>query len=79
MCQGISDFVEAVKADDRHSCFARMNGNENDSCMQLLRDMNVVEVPTFLFFRDGEDTLVLVKESVEDTSVLVKVSSSERS
>ncbi|KAI3464765.1 hypothetical protein Pfo_021428 [Paulownia fortunei] len=34
--------------------FARMNGDENDSCMQFLRDMNVVEVPTFLFIRDGE-------------------------
>lgn len=34
--------------------FARMNGDENDSCMQFLRDMNVVEVPTFLFIRDGQ-------------------------
>lgn len=34
--------------------FARMNGDENDSCMQFLQDMNVVEVPTFLFIRDGE-------------------------
>ncbi|KAA8537471.1 hypothetical protein F0562_027079 [Nyssa sinensis] len=34
--------------------FARMNGDENDSCMEFLRDMNVVEVPTFLFIRDGE-------------------------
>ncbi|KAI4316992.1 hypothetical protein L6164_024908 [Bauhinia variegata] len=34
--------------------FARMNGDENDSCMQFLKDMNVVEVPTFLFIRDGE-------------------------
>ncbi|KZV16539.1 hypothetical protein F511_11371 [Dorcoceras hygrometricum] len=34
--------------------FARMNGDENESCMQFLRDMNVVEVPTFLFIRDGE-------------------------
>lgn len=33
--------------------FARMNGDENDSCMEFLRDMNVVEVPTFLFIRDG--------------------------
>ncbi|KAH9693555.1 Thioredoxin-like protein CDSP32 [Citrus sinensis] len=31
-----------------------MNGDENDSCMQFLRDMNVVEVPTFLFIRDGQ-------------------------
>ncbi|GKU90167.1 hypothetical protein SLEP1_g4203 [Rubroshorea leprosula] len=34
--------------------FARMNGDENDSCMRFLRDMDVVEVPTFLFIRDGE-------------------------
>lgn len=34
--------------------FARMNGDENDSCMEFLRDMNVIEVPTFLFIRDGE-------------------------
>ncbi|CAI9117021.1 OLC1v1018332C1 [Oldenlandia corymbosa var. corymbosa] len=34
--------------------FARMNGDENDSCMQFLKDQNVVEVPTFLFIRNGE-------------------------
>ncbi|KAK1431355.1 hypothetical protein QVD17_07812 [Tagetes erecta] len=34
--------------------FARMNGDENDSCMQFLKEMDVVEVPTFLFIRDGE-------------------------
>lgn len=34
--------------------FARMNGDENDSCMRFLKDMEVVEVPTFLFIRDGE-------------------------
>ncbi|XP_057504006.1 thioredoxin-like protein CDSP32, chloroplastic [Actinidia eriantha] len=34
--------------------FARMNGDENDSCMKFLKDMDVVEVPTFLFIRDGE-------------------------
>ncbi|GAV75501.1 Thioredoxin domain-containing protein [Cephalotus follicularis] len=34
--------------------FARMNGDENDSCMQFLKDMNVIEVPTFVFIRDGE-------------------------
>ncbi|KAI5668876.1 hypothetical protein M9H77_18729 [Catharanthus roseus] len=34
--------------------FARMNGDENDSCMKFLKDMNVVQVPTFLFIRDGE-------------------------
>ncbi|KAM7517315.1 hypothetical protein LguiA_006898 [Lonicera macranthoides] len=34
--------------------FARMNGDENESCMEFLRDMDVIEVPTFLFIRDGE-------------------------
>ncbi|KAK3127013.1 hypothetical protein QOZ80_7AG0566930 [Eleusine coracana subsp. coracana] len=34
--------------------FARMNGDENESCMEFLRDMDVVEVPTFLFIRDGK-------------------------
>ncbi|CAA3033793.1 thioredoxin CDSP32, chloroplastic [Olea europaea subsp. europaea] len=34
--------------------FARMNGDENESCMQFLRDMNVIEVPTFVFIRDGQ-------------------------
>ncbi|KAL0904183.1 hypothetical protein M5K25_026258 [Dendrobium thyrsiflorum] len=34
--------------------FARMNGDENDSCMGFLKDMGVVEVPTFLFVKDGE-------------------------
>ncbi|XP_068646194.1 thioredoxin-like protein CDSP32, chloroplastic [Aristolochia californica] len=34
--------------------FARMDGDENDSCMQFLKDMDVVEVPTFLFIRDGK-------------------------
>ncbi|XP_010266060.1 PREDICTED: thioredoxin-like protein CDSP32, chloroplastic [Nelumbo nucifera] len=34
--------------------FARMNGDENDSCMQFLKDMDVIEVPTFLFIRDGD-------------------------
>lgn len=34
--------------------FARLNGDENDSCMEFLKDMDVVEVPTFLFIRDGK-------------------------
>ncbi|CAN7130423.1 unnamed protein product [Brassica rapa subsp. narinosa] len=34
--------------------FARMNGDENDSCMEFLKDMNVIEVPTFLFIRNGD-------------------------
>ncbi|MCL7022622.1 hypothetical protein MKW94_006932 [Papaver nudicaule] len=34
--------------------FARMNGDENESCMQFLKDMKIVRVPTFLFIRDGD-------------------------
>ncbi|RZC63677.1 hypothetical protein C5167_025417 [Papaver somniferum] len=34
--------------------FARMDGAENESCMQFSKDMKVVEVPTFLFIRDGD-------------------------
>ncbi|XP_004499312.1 thioredoxin-like protein CDSP32, chloroplastic [Cicer arietinum] len=34
--------------------FARMNGDENESCMEFLRDMEVIQVPTFLFIRDGQ-------------------------
>lgn len=32
--------------------FARMNGDENEECMKFLKQMNVIEVPTFLFIRD---------------------------
>lgn len=34
--------------------FARMNGDENESCMEFLKDMEVVQVPTFLFIRGGK-------------------------
>lgn len=34
--------------------FARMNGDENRECMEFLRTMDVVEVPTFLFIKDGK-------------------------
>ncbi|KAM7475179.1 hypothetical protein LguiB_022422 [Lonicera macranthoides] len=34
--------------------FARMSGDENESCMEFLREMEVVKVPTFLFVKDGE-------------------------
>lgn len=34
--------------------FARMNGDENESCMEFVKDMDVVEVPTFLFIKNGE-------------------------
>ncbi|KAI3848158.1 hypothetical protein MKX03_012331 [Papaver bracteatum] len=33
--------------------FARMDGDENESCVQFLKDMEVVEAPTFMFLRDG--------------------------
>ncbi|KAI3859818.1 hypothetical protein MKW92_048344 [Papaver armeniacum] len=33
--------------------FARMDGDENDSCRQFLKDMEVVKAPTFMFLRDG--------------------------
>ena len=32
--------------------FARMNGDENEECKKFLKQMNVIEVPTFLFIRD---------------------------
>ncbi|KAI8005147.1 hypothetical protein LOK49_LG08G00180 [Camellia lanceoleosa] len=34
--------------------FARMNGDENESCMTFVKDMEVIEVPTFLFIKEGE-------------------------
>ncbi|KAF5943106.1 hypothetical protein HYC85_020748 [Camellia sinensis] len=34
--------------------FARMNGDENESCMAFVKDMEVIEVPTFLFIKEGE-------------------------
>ncbi|KAG8368053.1 hypothetical protein BUALT_Bualt15G0005400 [Buddleja alternifolia] len=34
--------------------FARMNADENESCMEMLKEMNVSKVPAFLFFRNGE-------------------------
>lgn len=34
--------------------FARMNGDENKECMEFLRINKVVEVPTFLFIKDGK-------------------------
>ncbi|NP_001148573.2 electron transporter/ thiol-disulfide exchange intermediate [Zea mays] len=37
-----------------NTVFARMNGDENDSCMEFLRAMKIVEVPTFVFIRDGQ-------------------------
>ena len=45
---------EAARSMTETTVFARMNGDENDSCIQFLRDMDVVEVPTFVFIRDGK-------------------------
>ncbi|KAL3693530.1 hypothetical protein R1sor_007181 [Riccia sorocarpa] len=36
-----------------NTVFARMHGDENEDCMELLRSMDVIEVPTFIFIRDG--------------------------
>ncbi|KAI3867927.1 hypothetical protein MKX03_022795 [Papaver bracteatum] len=33
--------------------FAKIDRDENDNCKDFLEDMEVVEVPTFLFIRDG--------------------------
>lgn len=48
--------------------FSRMNGDENEECMEFLITMKILEVPTFLFIKDGEIcgryTLVLAKMSL---------------
>jgi hypothetical protein len=46
--------VELSRSMADTTVFARMNGDQNNSCMQFLKDMDVVEVPTFLFIRDGK-------------------------
>ncbi|KAL0365700.1 UNVERIFIED_CONTAM: Thioredoxin-like protein CDSP32, chloroplastic [Sesamum angustifolium] len=33
--------------------FARMNADENDSCMKMLREIDVSRVPAFLFLKNG--------------------------
>lgn len=45
--------IKLSKQMSEHVVFARMNGDENESCMEFLKEMDVVEVPTFLFIRDG--------------------------
>ncbi|CAK9194800.1 unnamed protein product [Sphagnum troendelagicum] len=47
-------FIKLSKKMAGNAIFARMHGDENDDCKQLMREMNVVEVPTFLFVRDGK-------------------------
>lgn len=34
--------------------FARMNADEDDKCMKMLREMGVFKVPAFLFLKNGE-------------------------
>lgn len=34
--------------------FARLHGDESDDCQELLKLMDVVEVPTFLFIKGGK-------------------------
>jgi thioredoxin-like negative regulator of GroEL len=46
--------VKLSRSMAENTVFARMNGDENDSCIQFLKDMDVVEVPTFVFIRDGK-------------------------
>ncbi|OAE18924.1 hypothetical protein AXG93_1976s1300 [Marchantia polymorpha subsp. ruderalis] len=46
--------VKLAKKLSDSTIFARMHGDENEDCMDLLRSMDVVEVPTFLFIRDGK-------------------------
>lgn len=38
-----------------YAAFARLLGDENDDLKALMRELNVVEVPTFLFYRAGEE------------------------
>lgn len=47
-------FVKLAKKMKETTVFARMNGDENEECMAFLKQMEVVEVPTFLFIRDGK-------------------------
>eukprot|EP00252_Welwitschia_mirabilis_P022330 TRINITY_DN600_c0_g1_i1.p1 TRINITY_DN600_c0_g1~~TRINITY_DN600_c0_g1_i1.p1 ORF type:complete len:307 (+),score=42.76 TRINITY_DN600_c0_g1_i1:345-1265(+) len=46
--------VKLAKKMSDVAVFARMNGDESEECMQFLKEMDVVEVPTFLFVRDGK-------------------------
>lgn len=47
-------FVKLAKKMRETAVFARIHGDENEELMGLLKQMDVVEVPTFLFFTDGE-------------------------
>lgn len=45
--------VNLSKSMSEVAVFARVFGDENESCEKIMRDFNVREVPTFLFIRDG--------------------------
>lgn len=47
-------FVKLAKKMMDTAVFARINGDENEELMKLLKQLDVVEVPTFLFVRDGK-------------------------
>eukprot|EP00250_Pteridium_aquilinum_P007391 c17118_g1_i1 orf=250-1257(+) len=47
-------FVKLAKKMKESAVFARIHGDENEGLMGLLKQMDVVEVPTFLFFTGGE-------------------------
>ncbi|GMP81744.1 hypothetical protein CsSME_00036355 [Camellia sinensis var. sinensis] len=48
--------------------FARMNGDENESCMAFVKDMEVIEVPTFLFIKEGE---ICGRHTAMDSSLIL--------
>jgi len=54
MREGLSTVIKLSRQMSDTVVFARMNGDEIDSCMQFLKDMDVVEVHTLLFIRDGK-------------------------
>jgi thioredoxin-like negative regulator of GroEL len=46
-------FVKLARKMRGAAVFARINGDENEELMELLRKLEVVEVPTFVFIRAG--------------------------
>lgn len=39
-----------------YAAFARVMADENEGFQQLMKELNIVEVPTFLFYRNGQPT-----------------------
>jgi hypothetical protein len=75
MREGLSTVIKLSRQMSDTVVFARMNGDEIDSCMQFLKDMDVVEVHTLLFIRDGkicETMWVLAKENLLEKSLDTK-------